>query len=434
MKYDVAIIGGGIAGYCSALKCLESGLKTVLINQGHSSLHFSSGSIDVLGHLPNGLEVTDPFESIDALKKLSPEHPYSKLSVSEVKRAMLWFQTLLNQAGVPLSSSKNGHNHHRITPLGTLKPTWLSQPFVHQHIPHSSFKRLVLVSIDGFRDFQPQLALDNLNQIEEFNKVEKKILSVRIPGFDSLRQNPNELRSIDIARILKQPKAFSSLVHQLSAGATVDDLVILPAIMGNGDGLTLMERLQSETQLRFHEVPTMPPSLLGVRLEEALQGMFTKMGGVQLKGDKVISAHWHEDKKAIRSIQTANLEEFPLIAKHYVLASGSYFSHGLVAESNRVVEPIFDLDVHYHQDRRQWRDKDFFSQSSHPFMQFGVVTDDHFNPTLNGQTVRNLHCCGSVLSHYDPIQQGCGGGVAIVTAFHVASNIVHAITSEEALV
>ena len=67
-------------------------------------------------------------------------------------------------------------------------------------------------------------------------------------------------------------------------------------------------------------------------------------------------------------------------------------------------------------------------------MQFGVVTDDHFNPTLNGQTVRNLHCCGSVLSHYDPIQQGCGGGVAIVTAFHVASNIVHAITSEEALV
>ncbi|KJY87285.1 MULTISPECIES: glycerol-3-phosphate dehydrogenase subunit GlpB [Vibrio] len=434
MKYDVVVIGGGIAGYCSALKCLESGLKTVLINQGHSSLHFSSGSIDVLGNLPNGLEVTDPFESIPVLKALSSDHPYSKLSVSEIKKALLWFQAMLSEAGVSLSSNQNGHNHYRITPLGTIKPTWLSQPYVHQWLPNSSLKRLVLISIDGFRDFQPQLALDNLNQIEEFRQVEKKILSVRIPGFDSLRQNPNELRSIDIARTLKQPKAFSSFVHQLSAGATADDLVILPAIMGNGDGLALMERLQSETQLCFHEVPTMPPSLLGIRLEEALQGMFTKMGGIQLKGDKVVSAHWHQDKKAIRSIQTANLEDFPLIAKHYVLASGSYFSHGLIAESNQIIEPIFNLDVHYHQDRRQWRDKDFFSQSSHPFMQYGVITDRDFNPTLNSQTVRNLHCCGSVLAHYDPIQQGCGGGVAIASAFHVANNIIHAIALEEALV
>ncbi len=47
LNYDIAVIGGGIAGYCAALKALEEGKKTVLISQGQSALHFSSGSIDV---------------------------------------------------------------------------------------------------------------------------------------------------------------------------------------------------------------------------------------------------------------------------------------------------------------------------------------------------------------------------------------------------
>ncbi|MCG9681090.1 glycerol-3-phosphate dehydrogenase subunit GlpB [Vibrio sp. Isolate23] len=434
MKYDVAIIGGGIAGYCAALRCLESGLKTVLINQGHSSLHFSSGSIDVLSSLPNSQAIKDPFSGIHQLKELSPEHPYSKMRVEEIQSSLKWFQTTLAKEGVSLSHSSDHNNHCRITPLGTLKSTWLSQPFVHQFHHKATFKRLVLVAIDGFRDFQPQLAFDNLSQIEAFQHIEKKILPIRIPGFESSRQNPNELRSIDISRALKQPKAFSSLVHQLSDGATKDDLVILPAIIGNGDGLTLMEQLQQLTQLNFHEVPTMPPSLLGIRIEEALYRAFIRLGGIQLKGDKALSAKWYLNKPCIESIQTANLEDFPLVAKHYILASGSYFSHGLVAKSTQVVEPVFNLDVYFHQHRHQWRAKAFLSQQPHSFMQFGVVTNSQFSPSINGQTISNLHCCGSVLSHYDPIHEGCGGGVAIASAYKVAENIIHSMTSEEARV
>lgn len=45
MHYDVAVIGGGIAGYSAALRALQAGKKVVLINQGQSALHFSSARL-----------------------------------------------------------------------------------------------------------------------------------------------------------------------------------------------------------------------------------------------------------------------------------------------------------------------------------------------------------------------------------------------------
>ncbi len=40
MHYDVAVIGGGIAGYSVALRALQPGKKVVLINLWQSALHF----------------------------------------------------------------------------------------------------------------------------------------------------------------------------------------------------------------------------------------------------------------------------------------------------------------------------------------------------------------------------------------------------------
>ncbi|HAS6934544.1 TPA: glycerol-3-phosphate dehydrogenase subunit GlpB [Vibrio vulnificus] len=415
LNYDIAVIGGGIAGYCAALKALEEGKKTVLISQGQSALHFSSGSIDVLGKLPSGEAVHQPFDAIDTLAKRHPEHPYAKMSATSVKRSLHWLVEQLNAQGIPLHSQEDETNHYRITPLGTLKPTWLSQPFVHRHTKTVPFKRILFVAVDGYRDLQPLLAKDNLKKHPDFQHCGIGEIQVTIPGCEALRRNPNELRSIDIARLLKQPQAFNSLCHQLMKHATQEDLVIMPAIMGNGDGLVLLQQLRRQTNLTLHEVPTMPPSLLGIRIEEALQKRFLKLGGVLLKGDQVLSGEWDAQGHLV-SIATRNLGDIPLHANAYILASGSYFSQGLKASLDKIVEPIFGLDMVAKPHRRQWRNDQFFSASGHPFMAFGVETDAMFRPSLNGQVCQNLYCCGSVLSGYDPVFEGSGGGVAVSTA------------------
>lgn len=60
--------------------------KVVLINQGQSALHFSSGSIDVLGRLPDGSVVNQPFDALSALQQQAPEHPYSKVGRKTAKK------------------------------------------------------------------------------------------------------------------------------------------------------------------------------------------------------------------------------------------------------------------------------------------------------------------------------------------------------------
>lgn len=431
MKYDVTIIGGGIAGYSAGLRCLQAGLKTALISQGQSALHFSSGSIDVLGKLPSGEAVESPLLAMEALRQQAPNHPYSKIGADTISQGLMWFQKTLQQRGMPLTHQADNSNHYRITPMGTLKATWLSQPYVYQHKANADFKRIVLLAIDGYRDFQPHMLQDNLRALPAFSTIPSEIINITIPGFEALRHNPNELRSIDIARLLKQPHAWRSFCDQLIRHATVQDLVILPAIMGNGDGLTLLNKLKLETNLQLHEVPTMPPSLMGIRIEETLSRAFLTMGGTHLKGDKVISGEF--DGNRLTAIHTQNLNDMPIQADHFVMATGSYFSQGLQASHHGISEPVFQLETESCHDRALWRNHAFFSANSHPFMTFGVLTNMSLNPTHQGNIITNLYCCGSMLAGYDPVFEGSGGGVAIASAYHATSQIMAQTQSRPAI-
>lgn len=120
MHYDVAVIGGGIAGYSAALRALQAGKSGV--NQPRAKCAaFSSGSIDVLGRLPDGSVVNQPFDALSALQQQVPEHPYSKVGRKNSEKGLMWFKRTLDSAHVPLHHEPDGANHWRITPLGTLK-------------------------------------------------------------------------------------------------------------------------------------------------------------------------------------------------------------------------------------------------------------------------------------------------------------------------
>lgn len=431
INYDVVVIGGGVAGYTSALRFLEQGLKTAVVSHGQSAMHFSSGSIDVLSHSPvDGKAVRAPFDEIDRLTQQMPEHPYSKIGRASVLESLQWFKQFVGNHGLPMNHNQSLENHYRITSLGSLKATWLSQPYVFSldfdYAAVSSIKRIVLVSVEGFRDFQPEIAKAKLASMPELEGVEVRVVKVRLDAAGLETRNCHEFRSIDVSRLLRQPQHFSQFCSQLRNVATPNDLVILPSLLGNGDGLTLMDKLAQETHLRFHEVPTMPPSLLGIRVEDTLRRAFIEAGGTLHVGDEVTSGVFRPsgEQLSLACIYTKKLKAVPINAGYFVLATGSFFSKGLVAGLNKVTEPIFDLDIATQGSRDQWYSERFFSQSSHPFLSFGVETNQHFQPTKAGRTLENLYCAGSILPHYDPIAHGSGGGVAISTGYIVAEHVI----------
>jgi glycerol-3-phosphate dehydrogenase subunit B len=75
MKFDTIIIGGGLSGLVAGIELSRKGQKCMIVSSGQSALHFFSGSFE----LHSGAE--NPF---DAIKELSPSHPYSKIGIERL--------------------------------------------------------------------------------------------------------------------------------------------------------------------------------------------------------------------------------------------------------------------------------------------------------------------------------------------------------------
>ena len=427
MKFDNIIIGGGVAGLTCAIRCAQAGLKTAVIAAGQSALHFSSGSIDVLSRLPNGVATHYPFNEFETLAQQYPQHPYSKLGGDVARSAIDWYQQTMQNMGITLHHQQDDCNHLRITPMGTFKATWLSQSTVHpfpMFDPAQALHRITLVTIDGFRDFQPQLAADNLRLLPQFANVDITTAAIPLPDVELMQRNPCEYRSIDISRVLADDNKLQRFALAMKNTIGEADLVVLPAVFGNGTGIKVLKKLEQLTGYHLCEIPTMPPSLLGIRLEDAMKSYYKSLGGLILVGDEVTHCEFSDNQ--LQRIFTRNHQDMPLTADHYLLASGSFFSRGLHAERHHIEEAIFGLDIapltstnHQH-----WYQPQFFSDQPHQFLGMGVETNQQLQPSLNGNVITNLYCAGAILAHYNPIFEDSGSGVAISTGFHAAQSMI----------
>lgn len=317
-------------------------------------------------------------------------------------------------AGIVLHGAE-GRNHLRITPLGTFKPAWLSLED-YARVPSDGvlpWKKVLIANLEGFLDFHPDFIAAGLAA----SGAECRCCTVSLPELDRLRNNPSEMRSANIARALTG-NTIGNLARKLSETAGDCDVILMPAVLGLEDPRAAKSlKVRTDTPIEF--IATLPPSVPGIRTQMMLKAHYCKTGGTYMLGDSVTGGDFAGGR--LTGIRTLNHSDKLFNADNFILAGGSFFSRGLRSTQSGIFEPVFGLDVNAPTRRQDWAKRNFFE--SQPYMRAGIATDGDLRAMRGGQVIENLRVCGAALPGFDGIKDGCGAGVAIISALYAAQKI-----------
>ncbi|WP_407402600.1 anaerobic glycerol-3-phosphate dehydrogenase subunit GlpB [Sodaliphilus sp.] len=411
MKFNTVIMGGGLSGLTCGIALAQAGQRVAIVATGQSSLHFASGSFDLIGYDSEGKAVENPVEAINALPE---SHPYKK--VGDVEKLAAQAQDLLAAAGVK-TTGKAGKNHNRLTPLGAVKPTWLTmEDYITIDGGKINYKQVALMNIIGYLDFPTKFIADGLRKLG----AEVEVKPITLPELNEARKSPTEMRATNIAKVLASEAIVKRLASEINAKAGNAEAILLPAVLGIKNS-ELAQLLKEQVNKPIHFVATIPPSVPGTRMQALLRKRFEALGGTFLNGDKAVKGEISGTK--LNSIETEKLVGTRLEADNFVLATGSFMGRGIVSDYEKVYEPVLGADVDFIADRTQWtRDNVWEAQ---PYMEFGVKTDAQLHVMKQGKPLSNTYAAGQVLSGNNKVKLASGEGVDMLTALTVANNILN---------
>ena len=376
MRMDTVIMGGGLSGLVCGIALAKRGQRVAIVASGQSTLLFNGGSMELLGQI-DGKTVTAP---LDAIATLPEGHPYRKIGADRIATLADQAQSLLADAGIRVEGTPAA-NHWRITPMGVAKPAWLT---LKSHVRIDDLdklpcKRLALMCVRGFFDEPNGMLANGLRELG----FEVETIEFTTDDITALRRSPSEMRASSLAKHLVSNTSLQRVANQINALAVNADMVLMPSVLSDEDSI---DTLQSMVNKPLRLVATLPPSVSGNRMQALLRHYFQMLGGTYLMGDSAVSATLDGDR--LTSVTTAKLGDMPLKADQFVLATGSFISRGLIADYERVYEPIMDLDVDADADREQWTR--FGILEPQAYTRYGVKTDSELR--CMKQTAQACRC------------------------------------------
>ncbi len=411
-NFDAIVLGSGLSGLVAALQLADTGLRVGVFAKGGGYLHFTSGCIDVLGRDAQGESIHNPLVAVGDLLERTTQHPYAIAGRQMLVDGVQQFQDAMQAAGFAFSGDLQA-NLLLPTAAGSVRRTCLAPAgMVHGRLDEQT--PMLIVGFDHFRDFYPPFLAANLRQTCAFPVHH---LYLDLPALRGRRH----LLPIDLARALDDPSIRHEIGRLVTANLGDAARVGFPAVLGLETHREATAHLEQLIGRPIFEIPTLPPSVAGIRISGALRRQLLQRG-VRVEIGFWLRGHI-EDGRATEIVVDSAGRPTTYRAEVFVLATGGTGGGGISAGPDGMLrETVFDLAVQGPRDRREWSRQSFLGAEPQPISLAGVRTNQHLQPfTASGQPIENVFVTASNLPNWDPVREGSGEGVALATGRKAAT-------------
>ncbi len=395
----VVVVGAGLAGLTAALVAAEAGARVELVAQGQGALTLHPGWIE-----------TGDVEALAA----HAGHPYAV--VGESLAAGL---AVIDRIAGLHGNSEPGVRLRAVTSTGARRSMALT---VGAAFPTLEGRRVAIIGFDGWRDFYPVLCADGLRA----DGIDAHAFSVPLVhggNFDTW--------TVDAAAWLDTPDGLQTLIALVKAKIHRGgfDVVGLPAVLG----------LEPETRAQFaegiglpvFEIPTLTPSVPGLRLYHALRKALIARGGRYVVGVTVNSLVMQDGRvTGVLAATAANTRERLIVGDAVILATGGLYGGGIASDYRGALhEGIADLPLTDAPPLEDWFANALMSGTPQPLHRVGVQVDGDSRP-VDGQgalVAERLFVAGRLLAGASPISEGATEGIDIASGAHAALKALAAI-------
>ena len=415
LHFDAVVIGGGMAGLTAGTRLAQAGAKVAVLAKGHGSTHLSPGTIDVLGYTPG--RVTSPQDSLARLISDRPDHPYALVGAEAITDSLAWFADTAANGPLPGYGYIGGLKRNLLLPtaLGALRPSAMV-PSTMAGGEAAELGNVAVVSVPALREFHPALCAANLSAAG----IPARAISLQLP------MERADMSPTGMARHFDEPRWRGQFCAQLLPMLRDEDHVGVPAMLGLRDPVAVVADLEQRLGRKVFEIPTLPPSVPGIRRYEILRSALRAASGRLALGAEVIS-HERSGSRVTSVATHAAGRDLIYVADWYVLASGGFASGAIELDSRWVThERVFDLGLRGVPDAGSPRFAPEYL-SEQPLARAGVAVDAE----LRADGAENVFVAGASLPGATPWREGSGEGIALSSGYRAAALIAAGLKTKE---